>query len=174
MKKALEISSTRNSYFSFISNFGQVLSIHFIGYLRWFLETPHSAKCTQNNTDFFRTSLLGTWPSGKLPFDCQKIDKNLTFFSKKLLKIAIFSTKLPLAILLKKMTSFCQFLTVKWQFSGGSGLYQSCDHIDMMENWSCVCAGYLPGIIQILPKWRLHQTENYSLKVQRSYTTASI
>ena len=27
---------------------------------------------------------IGTWPSRKLPFECQKIAKNLTFFSKKL------------------------------------------------------------------------------------------
>ena len=30
------------------------------------------------------------WLSGKLPFECQKIAQNLTFFSKKLTKIVIF------------------------------------------------------------------------------------
>jgi len=35
-------------------------------------------------------------PSGKLPIECQKTAKNLTFFSKKLTKIFIFSKKLPL------------------------------------------------------------------------------
>ena len=36
---------------------------------------------------------------------CQKVD----IFSKKLTKIVIFSTKLPMAILLKKMTIFVNF-----------------------------------------------------------------
>ena len=59
-----------------------------------------------------------TWPSGKLPFECQKIAKNLTFFFK-LTKNVIFSTKLPLAILLKKMTIFVNFfekMSSCWQF----------------------------------------------------------
>ena len=47
-------------------------------------------------------SVVSSWPSGKLPFDCQKIAKNLTFFSKNFTKIVIFSTKLPMAILWKK------------------------------------------------------------------------
>ena len=34
-----------------------------------------------------RRDLDLSWPSGKLPFDCQKIAKNLTFFQKKLPKI---------------------------------------------------------------------------------------
>ena len=42
------------------------------------------------------------WPSRKLPFECQKIAKNLTFFEKK-------------------CQVFGNFLTFKWQFSGGSG-----------------------------------------------------
>ena len=50
--------------------------------------------------------LFHTWPSGKLPFDCQKNYKNLTFFSK------IF--------FVKKCQVFVHFLTVKWQFSVGS------------------------------------------------------
>ena len=45
-----------------------------------------------------------TWPSGKLPFECQKIAKNLTFFSKKLTKIVIF---------FHKMSSFCQFFDIQ-------------------------------------------------------------
>ena len=34
-----------------------------------------------------------TWPCGKLPFECQKIAKNLTFFSKKLQKNVHFFQK---------------------------------------------------------------------------------
>ena len=34
------------------------------------------------------------WPSAKLPFDCQKIVKNLTFFQKKMPKIFIFFPKI--------------------------------------------------------------------------------
>jgi len=47
--------------------------------------------------------LLSTCPSGKLPFDCQKIAKNLP---------------LPLAIFLKKNENFWQFFGKKcfWQF----------------------------------------------------------
>ena len=71
------------------------------------------------------------WPSGKLPFECQKIAKNLTF-CEKMLKIKIFSKKLPLAICFEKNEKLFQFfwkncqalgnfLTVKLQFSGGSG-----------------------------------------------------
>ena len=37
---------------------------------------------------------LTTWPSGKLPFDCQKIAQNLTFFLKKMPKIFIFISAL--------------------------------------------------------------------------------
>ena len=70
-------------------------------------------------------------PSGKLPFDCKKIAKNLTFFPKKMPKIFIFFKKIAignffekneifLAIFLKKCQIFGNFLTVKWQFSGGS------------------------------------------------------
>ena len=76
--------------------------------------------------------LLHAWPSGKLPFDCQKIAKNLTFFPKNCQKFSFFSQKLPLAIFFEKndnfwlffwkSESFGNFLTVKWQFSGGSVL----------------------------------------------------
>ena len=41
----------------------------------------------------------------------KKLQKNLTFFSKKLTKIDIFFNKIAID----------NFLTVKWQFSGGSG-----------------------------------------------------
>ena len=37
---------------------------------------------------------LTIWPSGKLPFDCQKIAQNLTFFLKKMPKIFIFISAL--------------------------------------------------------------------------------
>ena len=40
--------------------------------------------------------LLPIWPSGKLPFDCQKIAKSWHFFQKNWQKISFFSTKLPL------------------------------------------------------------------------------
>ena len=55
-----------------------------------------------------------TWPSGKLPFECQKIAKNLTFFFFKLPKNFIFfQKKLPMAIFLKKMSSFWQFFDIQ-------------------------------------------------------------
>ena len=38
------------------------------------------------------------WPSGKFPFECQKIAKNLTFFQKNCQKFSFFSKKLPMAI----------------------------------------------------------------------------
>ena len=59
-----------------------------------------------------------SWPTGKLPFDCQKIAKNLTFFSKTLPKIFILFKKLTMAIFLKKW----KFLAIEkkksssWQF----------------------------------------------------------
>ena len=50
--------------------------------------------------------LCGDYFSADPPENCQvnvkKLPKNLTFFSKKLTKIVIFPTKLPIAILLKK------------------------------------------------------------------------
>ena len=52
-------------------------------------------------------SEMGSWPSGKLPFDCQKNAKNLKSKKKK-------------AIFLKKIQVVGNFLTFKWQFSGGS------------------------------------------------------
>ena len=66
---------------------------------------------------------IRNWPSGKLP----------------LTKIVSFSTKLPFAILLKKMSSFWQFFTFKWQFSGGPGanLTHFCSKSDMGEQDLC-------------------------------------
>ena len=104
---------------------------------KWFLyANTFKVSCMWNYIINRQSFLLTTWPSGKLPFECQKIAKNLTFFSKKL------TTKLPLAILLKKMTIFvnfffkCQvfgnFLTVKWQFSGGSGRNRSIFTLNIM------------------------------------------
>ena len=49
-----------------------------------------------------------SWPSGKLPFECQKITKNLTFLKKVDKNCHFFSTKLSMAILLKKW----QFLSI--------------------------------------------------------------
>ena len=45
--------------------------------------------------------IVCSWPSGKFPFDCQKIAKNLTFFSKNCQNFSF--------ILLKKMTIFGNF-----------------------------------------------------------------
>ena len=75
-----------------------------------------------------------------------KIAKNLTFFQKNWQKLSFFSTKLPMAILLKKMTIFvnfffkCQvfgnFLTFKWQFSRGSAVntkrWQGCVQTEVL------------------------------------------
>ena len=56
-----------------------------------------------------KTNKVHIWHSGKLPFSCQKFAKNLTFKKKKIDKNChFFSTKLPLAILLKN-DIFCQF-----------------------------------------------------------------
>ena len=72
------------------------------------------------------------WPSGKLQFDCQKIAQNLTFFQKNWQKLSFFHQnchwqfcwkKLKfLAFFLEKCQVLGNFLTFKWQFSGGSGL----------------------------------------------------
>ena len=68
---------------------------------------------------------VSSWPSGKLPFDCQKIAKNLTFFQKKNAKNYFFSKKLPMAIFLKKVKNFghffwknVKFLAIFWQSNG--------------------------------------------------------
>ena len=65
-----------------------------------------------------------------MPFDCQKNAKNLTFFFL-IAKIFHFFQKIANGNFLKKMKIFGNFfflsqvfgifLTVKWQFSGGSG-----------------------------------------------------
>ena len=94
---------------------------------------PSSAEsCERAWTTTYTKTLVITWPSGKLPFECQKIAKKLTFFSKKLPKIFIFfKIKLPWQFFWKnenfwkKCQVFGNFLTVKWQFSGGSDTHQS-------------------------------------------------
>ena len=92
-----------------------------------------------NFMDFFlyinENNCTDIWPSRKLPFKCQKMPINLTFKKKNLPKFSFFSKKLPMAIFLKKMEIFgkffekCQvfvnFLTFKWQFSGGSDWYHN-------------------------------------------------
>ena len=71
----------------------------------------------------FVAHLVQIWPSGKLPFECQKITKNLTFFSKQFTKIVLFFNKIAIVNFFeKKCQVFGNFLTVKWQFSGGSDL----------------------------------------------------
>ena len=61
----------------------------------------------------FSYNLAYTWPSGQLPFECQKIAKNWHFFKKNWQKLSFFF----------KCQVFGHFLTFKWQFSGGSGPY---------------------------------------------------
>ena len=70
--------------------------------------------------------LVNGWPSGKLPFDCQKLAKILTFFQKKIAKnFHFFQKKLPMAIFLNKMKIFgnffrknLNFLASFWQSNG--------------------------------------------------------
>ena len=84
-------------------------------------ETKVGLQCRQEESQTQALALLALqvqpWPSGKLPFECQKFAKKLTFFS----------TKLPLAIFLKKMIIFGNFFwkICKWQFSGGSACHFS-------------------------------------------------
>ena len=61
---------------------------------------------TNPNVSLLR-SYEGTWPSGKLPFDCQKIVKNLTFFQKNWQKLIFVN------FFLKKMLRFCQFFDIQ-------------------------------------------------------------
>ena len=67
--------------------------------------------------------LIQSWPSGKLPYDCQKIAKNLTFEKKNCQRLAIFLKRWKFWAIFfwKKRQVFGNFLTVKWQFPGGSG-----------------------------------------------------
>ena len=78
----------------------------------------------------------------KLPFECQKIAKNLTFkkkidkkchyFSKK---IAKFWKKLQfLSIFFLNVKFLVNFLTLKWQFSRGSGVHQLYLHMKTAIN----------------------------------------
>ena len=59
------------------------------------------------------------WPSGKLPYDCQKIAKKLTYFPKNCQKISFFSKKIWKKFhfwqfFLKK----CLVLAIFWQSNG--------------------------------------------------------
>ena len=58
------------------------------------------------------------WPSGKLTFDCQKIAKNLTFFSKKMPQIFIFFKKIAIGNFFEKNENFWQFFLKKCQVLG--------------------------------------------------------
>ena len=61
------------------------------------------------------------WPSAKLTFECQNFAKNLTFKNKIAKNFHFFWKKWKfLAIFFEKCQVFGNFLTVKWQFSGGS------------------------------------------------------
>ena len=74
------------------------------------------------------------WPSGKLPFECQKID--ISF--KKIDKIVIFQQNCHWQFcwkndnfwqfFWKECQVFGNFLTFKWQFSGGSALGMASDN----------------------------------------------
>ena len=62
--------------------------------------------------------LLAIWTSGKLPFDCQKIAKNLTFFQKKIAKNFHFFKKIAIGNFVDKNDNFCQFFWKKCQVFG--------------------------------------------------------
>ena len=65
---------------------------------------------------------LGTWPSGKLVFDCQKIAKNFHFFLKKL-PMAIEKMKIFGNFFFWKICQiFGNVFSFKLQFSGGQNL----------------------------------------------------
>ena len=62
----------------------------------------YTCRCPPNWT-------VSTWPSEKLPFECQKIAKNFHFFSKKLPLVIFLKKKFFLAIFFEKMSSFWQY-----------------------------------------------------------------
>ena len=96
----------KKSYFSYI-----LIGLFIYLFLCWL--------CIKNLWFGHNVGEIGTWPSGKLPFDCQKIAKNLTFFQNNLPKIFFFfSKKLPLVIFLKKMKIFGNFFWKKCQVFG--------------------------------------------------------
>ena len=83
------------------------------------------AKMQEKVPDLSYLVAIWAWPSGKLPFDCQKIAKSLRFFSKKWTKNCHFFKWQFLSIFFFKCQVFGNFLTFKWQFSGGSGYHHS-------------------------------------------------
>ena len=65
-------------------------------------------------------------PTENCLLNVKKLPINWHFVKKNWHKLSFISTKLPLAILFKKIIFvifFGNFLTFKWQFSGGSGMY---------------------------------------------------
>ena len=87
-------------------------------------------------------------PSVNLPFDCQKTATNLTFFQKKLPKFFFFFFKKIIAndenfwqFFWKKCKVFGKFLTVKWQFSGGSDGQQMGQICDFLKISICLTTG---------------------------------
>jgi len=66
--------------------------------------------------------IMSSWPSRKLPFECQKIAKNVTFFPKKCQKLSFFFQKIAIGN-----------LTFKWQFSGGSDVKLSLLSVFLMK-----------------------------------------
>jgi len=67
------------------------------------------------------TNLPSTWPSGKFPFECQKLD---IFFKKKTKIDIFFPKKIDIGNFVEKMTIFvnfflkCQVLAIFWQSNG--------------------------------------------------------
>ena len=56
-------------------------------YCRYMIQYPHWRVIYRD---------IEIWPSGKLPFDCQKIAKNLTFFSKNVKFLQFFDIQLAI------------------------------------------------------------------------------
>ena len=63
--------------------------------------------------------ILDTWPSRNCHLNCKKLPKTWHFW-KKNDKIVIFFQKMPMQFFGKKRQVSGNFLTFKWQFSGGS------------------------------------------------------
>jgi len=89
------------------------------------------------STNWDRTVVI--WPSVKLPFDCQKLD----IFSKKIAK-NYNENKFFWQFYWKKCQDVGHFLTVKWQFSRGSGC-----NIELLSDhkWFCI---YQMGLANVM------------------------
>ena len=93
-----------------------------------------------------RITCIKTWHSGKFPFDCQKIAKNLTF-KKKWQKLSFFSTKLPMAFFWQSNGNFPEgqietlyYFVTWWWFQG--------EHCCLLNLWNyIICTFYLHHIV---------------------------